>query len=262
MSEPKETWYFFDHRKYKNPINWYANHFFGHCSDQELAGEATPLYMAHPESPRRIFERLGAEDLQFFFLLRDPVERAVSHYHFEIQRGVRDPSRSFSEVIRDPVERKANPAENHVGLLEIGCYIQHLKRYEKYFNPDQIHPILFNDYIKNRDEVLENIFRALELGRVSFDEIERSGKQNPTKYPVNFALFKFLKGVWGTLKHSLGPAAGWISPVRKVIRRKIISESRKPPQLSNDDGSYLSDFYSGYNARLSDYLDRDLSHWE
>ena len=129
MSEPKETWYFFDHRKYERGLDWYASQFFEQCEGHRAVGEATPGYMAHPESPRRIAESLEVEP-QFLFLLRDPVERAFSHYHFDLQRGARDPSRSFSEVIRDPDEQSADSSQNHVGLVELGCYLQHLVAFQ------------------------------------------------------------------------------------------------------------------------------------
>jgi hypothetical protein len=190
MSDPKETWYFFDHRKYEHDIDWYASRFFEQCGEQRVIGDATPGYMAHPESPRRIAESLRDRNLQFLFLLRDPIERAFSHYHYDIQRGARDPSRPFSEVIRDPHEQSADPAQNHVGLLEMGRYLRHLKRYEQCFGRDQLHPILFTDYVNRREKTLSRVFETLGLSSIPIEEFEQ---RNSTRYPVNTSLFAFLK---------------------------------------------------------------------
>jgi hypothetical protein len=257
MSEPKETWYFFDHRKYERGLDWYTTQFFGQCGEHRAIGEATPGYMAHPESPRRIAESLEVEP-QFLFLLRDPVERAFSHYHFDLQRGARDPSRSFSEVIRDPDEQSADPSQNHVGLVELGCYLQHLKRYEQYFGRDRLHPILFADYVNRREETLNHIYKVLGLSPAPIPDSEN---QNPTKYPINRSLFSGLKRAWARVERMLGPTAEMLNPLRDAVRRNLLSASQDRPSMNPADRAFLRDFYADTNASLTEYLGRDLSHW-
>jgi hypothetical protein len=257
MSEPKETWYFFDHRKYEQGLDWYESEFFGQCAERKIIGEATPGYMAHPESPFRIADSLGAE-LQFLFLLRDPVERAFSHYHYDIQRGVRSPSRTFSEVIRDPYEQTADPAQNHVGLVEAGRYICHLKRYEQCFGREPLTPVLFSEYTNKRTETLGRIFEALSLAPTPIPE---SGLQNATQYPLSSSLFSVLKCTWRTAEQALGPVVEYLDPVRDVVRQSLLTSDRDRPSMKAADRSYLRDFYAEANASLAEYLDRSLSHW-
>jgi len=257
MSEPKETWYFFGHRKYERGLDWYASQFFEQCEEHTAIGEATPGYMAHPQSPRRIAESLTAEP-NFLFLLRDPVERAFSHYHYDLQRGARDPSCSFSEVIRDPDEQSADPSQNHVGLLELGCYLRHLKRYEQYFGRDRLHPILFADYVDRREETLHHIYKVLGLSPTPIPDSEQ---QNPTKYPVNVSLLAALKRTWAVAERTLGPVAEALGPVRDIVRQNLLSTSQDRPTMNTDDREFLREFYADANASLAEYLGRDLSHW-
>lgn len=50
-----------------------------------LLGDATPFYLVHP----RVVARIARynPDMRWIVLLRDPVERALSHFHMERQRG-------------------------------------------------------------------------------------------------------------------------------------------------------------------------------
>jgi hypothetical protein len=257
MSEPKETWFFFDYRKYNKGLDWYTSQFFQSCNNQQVIGEATPGYMAHPESPRRISESLG-ENRDFLFLLRDPIDRAFSQFHYEIQRGVRDASRSFSDVIRDPVAQSVDPSQNHVGLLEMGRYSAHLKRYERYFDRERLHPILFRDYFDNREDTLKRICGILGLSPYSIPE---SDPRNPTEYPVNASLFAFLQDAWSVTEKILGPAAAVFGSVRDIARQSLLSSSRSRPEMKRRDRLYLQDYYADANAELLEYVDSDLSHW-
>lgn len=58
---------------------------FAHCPDAAICGEATPIYILFPEIAREL-KRYNAR-LKLIVLLRDPVERAISHYRMEKDRG-------------------------------------------------------------------------------------------------------------------------------------------------------------------------------
>ena len=53
-----------------------------------LTGEASPYYLFHPHAARRIARLLP--DVKLIALLRNPVDRAFSHYHHEVRGGSRD----------------------------------------------------------------------------------------------------------------------------------------------------------------------------
>ncbi|KAM9984415.1 hypothetical protein ACTFIZ_004130 [Dictyostelium cf. discoideum] len=79
----KEIWYFNSY--YANGIEWYAKHFEQYTSleNQKLIGEATPFYINNPNTAPRLFTTL--KNAKLILLLRDPVERSLSQYHFSIQ---------------------------------------------------------------------------------------------------------------------------------------------------------------------------------
>lgn len=64
----------------------YAPHFrFTGVADSTLFGDATPIYVFHPALIARIQRYNPA--MRWIILVRDPVERAVSHYFMERGRG-------------------------------------------------------------------------------------------------------------------------------------------------------------------------------
>ena len=64
-----------------------------------LHGDATPLNVYHPGVVRRIARYNPA--MRWILLLRDPVERAISHYHMEFRRG-RERRGLFAAVFAEP----------------------------------------------------------------------------------------------------------------------------------------------------------------
>lgn len=84
--------HFFDIR-YDLGVGWYRAHFpvrrparrgSPHTANP-LAIEATPYYLPHPLAPQRV--RALLPDARLIAVLRDPVDRAISHYHQAVQSG-------------------------------------------------------------------------------------------------------------------------------------------------------------------------------
>ena len=95
----KETEYF--SRRFGEGESWYRAHFplKPALGTSRLAFEATPDYLFYPPTPERVAEHLP--DTRFIVLLRDPVERAYSHYEHMVRLGFE--RLSFEEaIVREP----------------------------------------------------------------------------------------------------------------------------------------------------------------
>jgi hypothetical protein len=73
----------------------------------QLTGEASPYYLFHPLAPERAAALVP--DAKLVVLLRDPVERAWSHYRHEVRAG-REPL-SFADALDAEPERLAGTVE-------------------------------------------------------------------------------------------------------------------------------------------------------
>ena len=109
----KEVSYF--DRHYRRGVRWYRGH-FPLRPGERLVGEARPGYLFHPLGPERV--RATVPDAKLIALLRDPVDRALSHYHHEVALG-REPL-TFEEAIEAEPERTRGEEERLA--REPGCF--------------------------------------------------------------------------------------------------------------------------------------------
>ena len=88
--------HYFDLNAHRPP-SWYLGHFPARSSlpSGGVTGEASPYYLLHPAVPRRLEALLP--DTKVLVLLRDPVERALSHHRHEVAKGHED--LSFPEAV-------------------------------------------------------------------------------------------------------------------------------------------------------------------
>jgi len=113
--------------------------------EHALTGEATP-YLFHPHAPKRVHALVPNDRL--IVLLRNPIDRAYSHYQHHVIRGRE--SLSFEEAIDAEPGRIEGEYEkmmqdeyyrslNYIGYayLTRGIYVDHLKRWGEYFDKDQ-----------------------------------------------------------------------------------------------------------------------------
>jgi len=97
----KETKYFDLYRQ--KSLNWYKA-FFPVLSNNCITGEATPDYFYYNEIPKQIQTILPK--VKLIVLLRNPAERAISHYNFNIDRKIEN--LPFDDAIKKEQERISN----------------------------------------------------------------------------------------------------------------------------------------------------------
>lgn len=149
----KEVSYF--DRHYRRGEAWYRGQFPSRprlrlterrTGRRPLVGEASPSYVLHPLAPERVAALVP--DVRLVVLLRDPVDRAYSHYNHEVALG-REPL-SFEEALdaepqrlRGELERLgevdyfSRPWWDHTYLAR-GRYAEQLERWLAVFPREQL----------------------------------------------------------------------------------------------------------------------------
>jgi hypothetical protein len=81
-----EEVHYFD-LNYHRGLAWYRAHFpyKGKGAGATIAGDDSPYYLFHPLVPGRVAKDLP--EVKLIALLRNPVDRAYSHYNHELRRG-------------------------------------------------------------------------------------------------------------------------------------------------------------------------------
>ena len=126
--------------------------------------------MINPRTPQRIHDALP--DVKLIAILRNPVERAYSHYQHQVRAGRE--SLSFEEAIRQEASRLEGEAEkmladpnyesyNHrkFSYVERGKYIDQIKEWERYFKKEQMLILIAEEFWENPDATFKQIFDFL-----------------------------------------------------------------------------------------------------
>jgi len=90
VSKIKEVRFFSDQRTYRKGMKYYQS-FFNHCSGNKIKGEISPAYLwgKNGENVASLIKK-HFPGVKIFAVLRDPAERAYSHYHYDmyIEQGL------------------------------------------------------------------------------------------------------------------------------------------------------------------------------
>lgn len=174
---PKEL-HFFDER-FSRGLDWYRAFFplaltrsLARLRGGELvAGEATPSYLFHPATPRRVAETLP--DVRLVALLRDPVERAYSH--FQLWRRTGRERLSFEEAVEAEHRRsnggtarrrtgaRARGRRRRRSYLARGLYAEQLERWLEWFPRGQFLVIPSEDLMTRPAETYREVLDFLGL---------------------------------------------------------------------------------------------------
>lgn len=206
----KELHYFDWH--YNHSFFWYRSHF--PINWGKITGEATPIYLFHPEVPSRI--KAVLPQCKFIVILRNPVDRAYSHYQMVVRKGFE--KLSFEDAIKAEPERMHQALEDMrntdayyspelqmFSYLSRGKYHEQLERWFALYPKNSFHVLSFENYINNTQEGFDRIcdFLGIPLSTIhtvprinadSYDDINSALRTQLNNYfaPHNESLFALL----------------------------------------------------------------------
>jgi len=226
----------------------YANFFVG-VNGQKAVGEDSPSYLAHPEASQRIKSLLP--DVKMVAVLRDPVERAYSHFWHERMRVENaEPLDDFLTAFH-AYDHRWSSYKNR------GFYYQNLMRYKALFDWDrQIKPIIYDDYRREPVRVIQELFEFLEVDPTVQTEQKWYWK---TGVPKNKALLDLMRS-----KNIFAAVAKLVLPgkLRKRLKIRIYNSNlQAPPPLDPQIRADLIALYRDDILHLQDLLKRDLANW-
>ena len=141
---PRKEIHFFDVDEYwALGVDWYREHFAG-AAGEPAVGEGTPRYIFFGQAVERMAQTLP--DAKLIVCLRDPIERARSHWTHAYHRSAVE-RRSFEQAMRDELALETHPEPEGLdgGYLARGHYAVQLERLERHYPRDRVHLVLFDD---------------------------------------------------------------------------------------------------------------------
>ena len=121
-------------------------------------------------------------DAKILFLLRNPVERALSNYRFSVNNDLEH--RSLEDIFINDAPKPV--LENEISVdpfdyLARGDYERYISNYQRCFSDEQIKVMLFDEVIGNSAEI-ENLYDYLGVdktfvGKSIYDVVNASEKE-------------------------------------------------------------------------------------
>ena len=204
--EPK---YFMNKSQYNVSASEYIKlHFDNAEYSSQLHGEKSTSYYELEESAHLISHLYPFSKI--IFILRDPVERALSNYFFSINNGVE--KRTIEDVFLHETEitstYDSNISTNPFDYVGRGEYKKFIDLYLKYFKKEQIKILIFEE-LRNNLIMIQGLFKFLNVDETYIPNslmLKINESINKTHVPdeVRQKLKLYYKTTFPQLEHFLG----------------------------------------------------------
>lgn len=238
---------------------------YDNCPENCLAGDTSSWYLRYHKAVITNIRRLygeSSEKIKIIMVLRNPVERAWSHYSMHLGQGLIDlPFRDtitggeFRKRIAD-AEAGYYPGYDYIGF---GMYSGQVQAFLDAFGQDNVKVFLYEEFQKDNLTMVNEVFRF--LGLEPAEQIKTGKKLNISGTPksglaetIGKLVYRpfFLKRIF----RSILPAG-----LRYKFKRNISRFLFKKTDMKNEDRSILIDIYREDIDKLQMLLNKDLSTW-
>lgn len=152
---------------------WYARFFEGAGADQ-LVGEDSTVYIASERAAERI--ALQKKPIRTIVMFRHPTDRVYSEYWHRVRSG--RVTHRFEDLLRyDPAT-----------ILRRSLYTEQVRRFLHHLPREQVHFVLFEDFLERRSEVVGGVLDFLGLDREGLPEEALATHTNKARIPSSIRL--------------------------------------------------------------------------
>ncbi|MCC5897965.1 MAG: tetratricopeptide repeat protein [Phormidium sp. BM_Day4_Bin.17] len=197
--------------KFYRGLDWYFAHFPQIPEGSHLqTGEACPGYLDFHETAERLREALP--NIKLIVLLRNPVDRAISHYHHWVRRN--QESLPFEEAIEakiQEIEEKGRVWRIHSNYIARGVYVEFLKHWFSVFPREQFLILKSEEFYENPGESLKQVYEFIGLPdfQLSCYKKYNSGQYSPAEEATRQKISEFYKPYNQELSEFLGADFTW-----------------------------------------------------
>ena len=227
-------------------IDWYHAQFEG-SAPAMLWGDYATAYLRYPASAARV--KAYRPDMKLIVLLRNPVERAISHHHFLYQWGV------------VPQEDFMAAAQSHENILQSGMYAEQLAGWMEHFPTEQFLILDYARIAENPAALWEEVLAFLGLPSFALpSQDERSNASAGVKSKRLHRSIQWLRGGWQAVPGRAGMSRLLTRlGARRLLHRVYAANSgsgQSLPPISPATRDWLHTYYLPDQQTL-----RDLIGW-
>jgi len=260
MCEPDEPSYFVDPRHLRRiyPEMWQRGFWrseerylelFRPAGDAPLLGEASTSYTKLPLAPG-VAERIAAfnPDARFIYLLRDPVERAISHYWHMVQHHTE----------RRPI---ADAFKSDAQFVAFSHYAMQLRPYLERFGRDRIAVVIHERLIADPAGVMRGVYEWLDVDASAADPLGFAEPENVGPEMVSMA-------AWGGVPRRLRQAP-WLQgaierlppPAHRMLHRLTTREVGRRAADATEAVAFLRPQQLRQTEELAQLLGCSFPEW-
>jgi hypothetical protein len=223
---------------------------------ERAIGEASPSYLWDRETPYRIRRQLP--NSKIIVLLRNPVDRAFSHYLMDVRSGIQD--KPFHEaLVADRSRCVKRWGVSHL-YVELGQYRDQILRYQECFGRERVLVLFFEEIFSDPRASLEAFDRVLcflgvDSRALNSSQFER--KHNPYTVPRG-------KVARVLLRHNKLRTVGsslLSERAKRFLSGKLLLREAKKPKIEPQALDLLRETYEVEVEPLKRVLGRELT-WD
>ncbi|MBV0923118.1 sulfotransferase domain-containing protein [Halomicroarcula limicola] len=240
---------------YHRGTEWYRQHFPADPDEYAVIGEETPSYIRSEVTPERIAEL--NPDAKLLFSLRNPVDRAFSHYWHEKSKG--KISFEFEELFEN--------YDLYENWIRPGMYVDHIERFEEHFDSDQLKLLYFDDLVADDESFIESVYDFVGADptfRPSIlDERVNDARRSFGINAVDKAYYRAVNFVYRNFGESIKRP---IRPLHEFVQSGDLSnpfqsESEYEKGMNPETRRRLEEIYLPKTKDLDERVDKTFEHW-
>jgi len=242
----KEIFYF--DLYYERGLEWYEGFFpqKAEARRYQAMGEITATYIYRPYAPERIV--LVPSITKLILMVRNPVDRAYSHYGLLVKNG--EYAGSFEVFLTD-----------QPWVIQQGFYSRYLENFYQYFKKDQILVLVYELATTKVPETKQTLARFLGVATERFPlnaGTKRVNRSFIPRVPIVYALTR--KVAWHYLRHkwNLDGVVNW---GKRLGIEHLFGDSGSFPPIRKETRQYLCALYDDEIENLETLLDVSLDCW-
>jgi hypothetical protein len=241
----------FDDHPYDSQGRWYFELFDEAKRNPRIryAGESSTDYAKYPLF-KTCAQRLKAfnPEARFIYILRDPIERTISHYWHDIRTAKTEKS------MMDAVTSDRN-------LIDVSDYALQLEQYFAAFPKEQIYVLTLEHFRDNKDDALRGIFEWLGIdATIRVRHLERSNETPEFPYVPRpgmawLARLSLMRD-WRKTTQRMPKI------LRDVLHRLTYRQMARPKDTPPEIVEYLRRILAAKTTKLTNLVGLEFPEWK
>ncbi len=250
---PQELDFFDREESYARGLDWYRAHFATATERHRALGQTSTHYLYESEAAARIARDLPAAKL--IFILRDPTERAWSHYWHTVKYGLE--TADFAAALAREPRRRLHGADErrYFSYLDRGFYARQLEPYLERFPRPRILVLLTEELAGEPGAIVDRCcdFLGVEPYSLQLPSAALERRWNAARQP-RWPRLQRLTSSFRFRSRAGARAARWVD---RLNLRQVPNPALPPAARAELDATFAAE-----NRRLAERLELDLGAWD